>query len=152
MKTIIRESRGGRSTLRKIEAALRKGWQPGRVVAPGVNPRRFLFSTIAPSIKGIPALPPAFGASPRQFRALRCMKTHLASPEAHTGGLKLGAKRDVAAFLGVCPRTVDNLLRRGLPHLKLSQRIVRFDLEECARWTRENYGTRRMGPAGEARV
>ena len=80
------------------------------------------------------------------------MKTHLAIPEAHTGSLKLGAKRDVAALLVVCPRTVDNLMQRGLPHLKLSQRIVRFDLEECARWARENFSTRRMGPAGKASV
>ena len=29
MKTSLRESHGGRSTLRKIEAALRKGWRPG---------------------------------------------------------------------------------------------------------------------------
>lgn len=29
VKTSLRESRGGKSTLRKIEAALRKGWRPG---------------------------------------------------------------------------------------------------------------------------
>src|SRR5882672_2329482 len=35
-------------------------------------------------------------------------------------------KRQLAARLGVSVRTIDNLLTRGLPHLKLTRKLTRF--------------------------
>ena len=35
-------------------------------------------------------------------------------------------KRQLAARLGVSVRTIDNLLTRGLPHVKLTRKLTRF--------------------------
>ena len=75
------------------------------------------------------------------------------SPETDTG-LKLsanetlprfGGKRDVARLIGVCPRSVDNFMRRGLPHLKLTPRKTRFDLAEVAAWFKAEFTRQRRG-------
>jgi hypothetical protein len=44
-------------------------------------------------------------------------------------------------------RWVDLQLPRGMPHLKIGARRVRFDLGEVAQWLKERYGTQRCGPA-----
>ncbi len=36
------------------------------------------------------------------------------------------SKKELAARLGVSIRTVDNLLARGLPHVKLTRKLLRF--------------------------
>ena len=58
---------------------------------------------------------------------------------------KFGDKRDVAEMLGLCRRSVDNLLSRGCPHLKLGLRRVRFDLDEVRQWAKTEFGVRRIG-------
>src|SRR5262245_23084392 len=54
-------------------------------------------------------------------------------------------KRAVSAMLGLSVRTVDNLIAKGMPHLKLGERRCRFDLQEVRAWLKQQYGTRRHG-------
>jgi hypothetical protein len=42
-------------------------------------------------------------------------------------------------------RWVDGQLAKGMPHLKLGLRRVRFDLEEVRQWLKETYGQQRRG-------
>jgi len=46
-------------------------------------------------------------------------------------------KRQLAARLGVSVRTVDNLLTRGLPHIKLTRRLLRFPRAAVDEWLAE---------------
>lgn len=46
-------------------------------------------------------------------------------------------KRQLAARLGVSVRTVDNLLTRGLPHCKLTRRLIRFPRAAVDDWLAE---------------
>lgn len=58
----------------------------------------------------------------------------------------LGDKHDVGALAGgMSVRWVDGQLSIGMPHLKIGNRRVRFDLEEVAAWLKERYGRRRFG-------
>jgi len=78
------------------------------------------------------------------------------SPEAATG-TKLAAndnlpgfedKRAVGAMAGgMSVRWVDGQLMKGMPHLKLGPRRVRFDMEEVRAWLKQKYATQRHGPA-----
>ena len=43
-------------------------------------------------------------------------------------------KRQLAARLGVSVRTIDNLLARGLPHLKLTRKLTRFPRAAVDEW------------------
>jgi excisionase family DNA binding protein len=43
-------------------------------------------------------------------------------------------KRQLAARLGVSVRTIDNLLVRGLPHLKLTRKLTRFPRAVVDEW------------------
>lgn len=73
---------------------------------------------------------------------------NLRTPENPAGTLrKFGDKSDVAELLGLCRRSVDNLLAKGCPHLALGKRRVRFDLDEVREWAKREFGTRRTGPA-----
>lgn len=65
-------------------------------------------------------------------------------PEAPTGK-KFGTKQDVAAMFGVCLRTVDNLLAKGMPHLKLGARRCRFDMADVEAWANRSFRTERYG-------
>ena len=47
------------------------------------------------------------------------------------------SKKELAARLGVSVRTVDNLLTRGLPHIKLSRRLIRFPRAATDAWLAE---------------
>jgi predicted DNA-binding transcriptional regulator AlpA len=60
---------------------------------------------------------------------------------------RFGSKRDVAAMLQFSTRTVDNLLAQGCPHMKIGKRRCRFDLPEVAAWMKDQFGTKRRGPA-----
>ena len=51
-------------------------------------------------------------------------------------------------MLGICRRSVDNLMARGLPHIKLTSRTVRFNLEEVADWSKRTYSQQRIGKEG----
>ena len=73
---------------------------------------------------------------------------NLRTPQNPAGTLqKFGTKNDVGELLGICNRSVDNLLAKGCPHLKLGKRRVRFDLDEVREWAKREFGTRRNGPA-----
>jgi predicted DNA-binding transcriptional regulator AlpA len=62
--------------------------------------------------------------------------------------LPFGDKRAVAALAGgMSRRWVDGELAKGMPHVKLGPRRVRFDMEEVRAWLREKYAVRRRGPA-----
>ncbi len=46
-------------------------------------------------------------------------------------------KRQLAARLGVSVRTIDNLLKRGLPHIKLTRKLTRFPRVPVNEWLAE---------------
>ena len=52
-------------------------------------------------------------------------------------------KRGYAAHWGFSVRHIDNLLKRGCPHLKIGKRRVRIIIPEADEWMRQQYGTRR---------
>jgi hypothetical protein len=57
-----------------------------------------------------------------------------------------GDKRTVAALAGnMSVRWVDGELQKGMPHLRLGKRRVRFDIEEVRAWLKEQYGQQRRG-------
>jgi excisionase family DNA binding protein len=39
-------------------------------------------------------------------------------------------KTQIAQHLGVCTRTINNLMNRGLPHVRLGGRLIRFRLAD----------------------
>jgi hypothetical protein len=55
-------------------------------------------------------------------------------------------KRGYAQRWKFSSRHVDNLLARGLPHLKIGKRRVRILIEEADAWMRQTYGTQRCRP------
>lgn len=52
-------------------------------------------------------------------------------------------KRQLAARLGVSVRTIDNLLARGLPHVKLTRKLTRFPRVPVNEWLAERQVRRR---------
>jgi excisionase family DNA binding protein len=52
-------------------------------------------------------------------------------------------KRQLAARLGVSVRTIDNLLARGLPHVKLTRKLTRFPRVAVNQWLAERQVCRR---------
>lgn len=76
------------------------------------------------------------------------MKGIVTQPDAPTGIPKFGSKKDVATMLGCCLRTVSNLMRRGMPHLKCGPRKTLYDLGEVAAWMKRTYGQQRLGSEG----
>jgi len=76
----------------------------------------------------------------------------LCSPEAATGEPKLAAsditdKKGFSARWLFSVRTMDKLLRAGLPHMAVGRRRVRICVPEADQWTRERLGTQRRGLA-----
>jgi hypothetical protein len=61
-------------------------------------------------------------------------------------------KRGYAQRWQFSPRHVDNLIARGLPHLKIGKRRVRILIDEADSWMRQSFGTQRRGPAGDRKV
>jgi hypothetical protein len=77
--------------------------------------------------------------------------------KAATGGAptmttNITDKRGYAQRWQFSPRHVDNLLARGLPHLKIGKRRVRILIDEADSWMRQTYGTQRRGPASGRKV
>ena len=71
---------------------------------------------------------------------------NLRTPQNPAGTLqKFGDKRDVGELLGMCNRSVENLMAKGCPHLKLGKRRVRFDMAEVAAWAKREFSVRRNG-------
>jgi len=71
--------------------------------------------------------------------------------ENHQSNFKLMRKRDIARLLDVSPRSIDNLLLRGMPHIRFGPKMLRFDPVQVFAWAREKFGARRFGPV-RARV
>ena len=51
-------------------------------------------------------------------------------------------RRQLASHLGVSTRTIDNLMTRGLPYLKLTGKLVRFPRAEVENWLAQRQVTR----------
>ena len=51
-------------------------------------------------------------------------------------------KKQLAARLGVSVRTIDNLLARGLPHIKLTRKLIRFPRAAVDEWLAERQVSR----------
>ncbi len=51
-------------------------------------------------------------------------------------------KKQLAARLGVSVRTIDNLLTRGLPHLKLTSKLIRSPRAAVDEWLAERQVSR----------
>jgi hypothetical protein len=70
------------------------------------------------------------------------------APEAAAGQSKPAAnvtdKRGYGTRWQFSTRHIDNLLRQGLPHLKIGKRRVRILVDEADAWMKERFGTRRM--------
>lgn len=67
--------------------------------------------------------------------------------EQAPGSTNILNKRTFAERWRTSPRTVDNWLRAGLPHMKLSARMLRIDAAEADAWMREKFGTQRRPTA-----
>jgi hypothetical protein len=52
-------------------------------------------------------------------------------------------KRGFADRWAFSPRTIDNLIRLGLPHCKVGQRRVRIIISEADQWMISQYGVQR---------
>lgn len=61
-------------------------------------------------------------------------------------------KRELAKLLNVCPRTIENLMRAGLPHLKPSSRLVLFNGDDALGWFKERFATKGRPSSYQPRV
>lgn len=65
-------------------------------------------------------------------------------PEPTTGKLAgIANRREYAERWRVSLRTVDAWLRRGLPHVKVSFKVVRIVVDDADRWMVEHFGQQR---------
>jgi len=55
----------------------------------------------------------------------------------HSNQKDYESKKELAARLGVSVRTIDNLLTRGLPHIKLTRKLTRFPRVAVDAWLAE---------------
>ena len=77
------------------------------------------------------------------------MRTNANKPDQTTRQLfKFVSKKEIALMVGLHPRSIDNLMQRGLPHLKIGLRVCRFDPDEVAAWMRKEFHTARIGKEG----
>jgi hypothetical protein len=74
-------------------------------------------------------------------------KTLLCAPDTAAGQSKPAGnvtdKRGYGAHWKFSTRHIDNLLRQGLPHLKIGERRVRILIDEADAWMKEKFSTRR---------
>jgi excisionase family DNA binding protein len=63
-----------------------------------------------------------------------------------------GDKEAVARMLGVTTKTVQNLMARGMPHIRLGSRRTRFDLPEVRKWIKDQFEVRRRAPRPVATI
>jgi len=78
------------------------------------------------------------------------MSAKVSKPDAATGENKLAAndngivdKKEYASRWSFSLRTIDNLLRDGLPHLKVGKRRVRIFVADADLWMRERFSQQR---------
>jgi hypothetical protein len=78
------------------------------------------------------------------------MKAQLFTSELPTDNKQAAGitdKRGFGARWLFSPRHVDNLIKQGLPHLKIGRRRVRIMTDEADKWMIEKFGTQRRGPS-----
>jgi len=63
--------------------------------------------------------------------------TDSAAEASHSNPKDYESKKELAARLGVSVRTIDNLLTRGLPHIKLTRKLTRFPRVAVDEWLAE---------------
>ena len=56
-----------------------------------------------------------------------------------------GTKKMFADRWGISTRTVENMLREGLPHIAIGNKCVRLDLIEADEWLTRRHATIRFG-------
>jgi hypothetical protein len=61
------------------------------------------------------------------------------------------SKVEFSRRFAVSKRTCDSWITRGMPHLKLSPRMVRIPPAEAGAWVKENYFTQRRTQQQEAK-
>src|SRR5258708_19584121 len=72
-------------------------------------------------------------------------ESHLPAPQPEVPEVRdYENKRQLAARLGVSVRTIDNLMARGLPHIKLTSKLTRFPRGPVDEWLAERQ-VRRAG-------
>jgi hypothetical protein len=72
------------------------------------------------------------------------MKTEIIErPTSAGNSAEIVDKRGYAKRWGLSTRTIDNLLRSGLPHCKVGKRRVRLFVAEADAWMRERFLTQR---------
>lgn len=77
--------------------------------------------------------------------------TNTQTPDAATGqklATDITNKRGYAQHWQFSVRKCDQLLAKGLPHLKLSARQIRISIPEADAWMREQFQTQRIGKVG----
>lgn len=50
-------------------------------------------------------------------------------------------KKTLSHMLGISPHTIDKLVGEGMPVIVLSERTVRFDVEDVRKFLRKEYGS-----------
>ena len=83
------------------------------------------------------------------------MKQTYITPDAATSAQNLAGITDKKGFANrwlFAPRTIDNMLRDGLPHLKIGKRRVRIVIPEADEWMKERFGQHRRGAVRVAAV
>ena len=65
------------------------------------------------------------------------MNTNLENGVAQPPARDYEDKKQLAARLGVSVRTIDNLLKRGLPYIRLTRKLLRFPRAAVDEWLAE---------------
>lgn len=79
-------------------------------------------------------------------RGMQTAHTNEQEAASKTASSNITDKRGYAARWRFSTRKLDQLLARGLPHLKISERQLRIDIPEADAWMREQFRTQRRGP------
>jgi hypothetical protein len=77
------------------------------------------------------------------------MQTNIETPVASVTADNITDKRGYAAHWGFSVRKCDQLLAKGLPHLKISARQLRINIAEADAWMKEQFHTQRRAAAGK---
>jgi predicted DNA-binding transcriptional regulator AlpA len=76
------------------------------------------------------------------------MATDFDKPETVAGNksaVQLRDKNDIAAMCKISSRSVSNYMEKGMPHLRLGSRRVRFIESDVLAWLKTNCGCQRIG-------
>jgi hypothetical protein len=76
------------------------------------------------------------------------MQKNIETPAASVTADNIVDKRGFSAHWGFSVRKCDQLLAKGLPHLKLSARQLRINIPEADAWMHQQFATQRIGKAG----